>query len=356
MPVLSKCATTARPSDRPGAEAGGSPRPSADPDGPHEVELLSAGMRLRGPSLYLDAVQPTNLCFVSHAHGDHAARHQRVLATSATLQVLTRRLGKLPSALPVPFHQSFTLDGLDLELVPAGHVLGSAQLRVTAKGRTVAYTGDLNTAPALTAEPHGIAFCDVLVVESTFGTPKYRFPPREETYKAIHDFARKALDEGATPVLFAYTLGKSQEAMKLLADAGLAVAAHSTIADLAEVYAGLGCPLPHRRFDGEIRKGEVLVFPMHLTRSRALDKLGPAKTAVLTGWALDPGTRYRYGTDAAFPLSDHADFDGLLTYVQQTGARKVLTVHGFAKELAACLRDRGFDAQPLATPRQLELF
>ncbi|MGC4117645.1 MAG: MBL fold metallo-hydrolase [Myxococcales bacterium] len=313
-------------------------------------------MRLRGTSLYLDALQPTSLSFVSHAHSDHAARHQRVVATAATLQVLAHRLGKLPSALPSPFNQSFTLDGIDLELIPAGHVLGSAQLRMTSKGRTVAYTGDLNTARSLTAEPHGIAFCDVLVIESTFGLPKYRFPPRLETYQAIHGFARQTLDSGATPVLFAYTLGKSQEAMKLLTDAGLKVAAHSTIADLADVYAKLGCPIPHRRFDGEIQPGEVLVFPMHLTRSRALDKIGPSRSAVLTGWALDPGTRYRYGTDAAFPLSDHADFDGLLTYVQQTGARKVLTLHGFAKEFAACLRDRGIDAQPLETPKQMELF
>lgn len=313
-------------------------------------------MRLRGTSLYLDAVQSTNLCFVSHAHSDHAARHQRVIATSATLQVLTHRLGKLPSALAVPFNQSFTLDGIDLELVPAGHVLGSAQLRMTTKGRTVAYTGDLNTARALTAEPNGIAFCDVLVIESTFGNPKYRFPPREETYQAIHDFAVKTLSSGATPVLFAYTLGKSQEAMKLLTDAGLKVAVHSTIADIADCYAQLGCPIPHRRFDGAMGPGETLIFPMHLTRARSLDKIGPSRSAVLTGWALDEGTRYRYGTDAAFPLSDHADFEGLLAYVQQTGARKILTVHGFAKEFAACLRDRGFDAQPLVTPKQMELF
>ncbi|MBI5543712.1 MAG: MBL fold metallo-hydrolase [Deltaproteobacteria bacterium] len=313
-------------------------------------------MRLRGTSLYLDATQATGLAFVSHAHSDHAARHQRVLATEATLRLLAHRVGKLPSSLAIPYHQPFTLDGIEMELVPAGHVLGSAQIRMTYKERCIGYTGDLNTAAALTAEPAGIAFCEVLVIESTFGLPKYRFPPREETYQAIRSFARESLDAGATPVFFGYTLGKSQEAMKLLSDGGFPVAVHASIADMADHYIALGCPLPHRRFDGAMRPGEALIFPMHLTRSRALDKIGAAKTAVLTGWALDPGTRYRYGTDAAFPLSDHADFDGLLSYVEKTGARKVLTVHGFAKELAACLRDRGYDAQPLMTPRQLELF
>lgn len=332
------------------------PAQPASPAPPHEVESLTAGMRLKGTSLYLDALQATGLSFVSHAHADHAARHQRVLATEATLRLLAHRVGKLPSALSIPFHHPFTLDGIDLELVPAGHVLGSAQLRMTRKGRCVAYSGDLNTAKGLTAEAHGIAFCDVLVLESTFGLPKYRFPPREETYEAVRAFAREALDDGAAPVLFAYTLGKAQEAMRLLADGGFKVAVHSTIAEIADLYAGLGCALPHRRFDGALEPGEVLVFPPHLTRSRALDKLGPVRSAILTGWALDPATRYRYGSDEGFPLSDHADFDGLLDYVGKTGAKKILTVHGFAREFAACLRDRGFDAQPLETPRQLELF
>jgi len=322
----------------------------------HEVELLSAGMRLRGTPLFLDAHHPTGLSFVSHAHSDHVARHHKVLATAATLRLLAHRVGALPSSLPVPFGQPFTLEGIDLELVSAGHVLGSAQLRMTRKGRCVGYTGDLNTARGLTAEPHGIAFCDVLVTEATFGLPKYRFPPREETYEAIRGFVRQALNDGVAPILFAYTLGKSQEAMRLLADGGLEVAVHSSIADIADIYAAFGCKLAHRRFDGELRKGEVLIYPTQFNRARALDKLGPSRTAVLTGWALDSGARYRYGTDAAFPLSDHADFEGLLDYVKKTGAKKVLTVHGFASQFAACLRDRGIDAQPLVAPKQMELF
>ena len=313
-------------------------------------------MRLKGTALYLDATQATGLSFVSHAHSDHAARHRRVVATATTLRLLAHRVGKLPASLPAPFNQPFTLDGVDLELVPAGHVFGSAQIRMTHKGRCVGYTGDLNTAGGLTSEPAGIAFCDTLVVESTFGLPKYRFPPRQETYEAIRSFARAALDARATPVFFGYTLGKAQEAIKVLTDGGLRVAAHASIAEIGALYTELGCPLACRRFEGELEPGEALVFPTHLTRSRALDKIGPARTALLTGWAVDPSTRYRYGTDAAFPLSDHSDFEGLLAYVKQTGARKVLTVHGFAKEFAACLRDRGWDAQPLETPRQLELF
>jgi putative mRNA 3-end processing factor len=194
------------------------------------------------------------------------------------------------------------------------------------------------------------------VIETTFGHPRYRFPPREETHEAIRQFARQALNDGVTPVFLAYTLGKSQEVMRLLSDSGFAVVAHTSIAEIADLYSELGCSLPHRRFDGEMKKGEVLVFPTQLAQGRAIGKLTSVRTAVLTGWALDPGATYRSGTDAAFPLSDHADFEGLLDYVKKTGAKKVLTVHGFAAEFAACLRDRGFDAQPLVAPKQMELF
>jgi putative mRNA 3-end processing factor len=201
-----------------------------------------------------------------------------------------------------------------------------------------------------------VAQCEVLVIESTFGHPRYRFPKRAEIYGEVCSFARKSLEEGAVPVFLAYVLGKGQEAVRLLADAGFSVAVHPSIAGVCDIYRELGCFLKYRRFDGEIEANEVLVVPAHLARAPELNRLGKTRTAVLTGWALDKGARFRYGTDAAFALSDHADFDALVQYVAQSGASKIFTVHGFAKELAACLRDRGFHAQPLAAPRQMELF
>ncbi len=324
---------------------------------PHEIELAAGAMRVRNTPLFLDAQRPAELGFVSHAHSDHIARHRQTVATAATLKLLAQRLGPVQNALPAPYKHSFNLGNLALELVPAGHVLGSAQIVVTRPdGKRLGYTGDFNPVPSLMAEPAEIAFCDVLVMESTFGHPRYRFPPREETYEAMRQWARAALDERVVPVFLAYSLGKSQEAMKALLDGGFALCAHSSISQVCEVYEQLGKPLPHRRFDGEVRPGEVLFFPPNLAQSRALEHLGRRRTAMLSGWALDSGAKYRFGVDEAFPLSDHADFEGLATYAQQTGAKKVLTVHGFAKELAACLRDRGIDAQPLEPPKQMELF
>jgi putative mRNA 3-end processing factor len=322
------------------------------------VELRRGGLHLSGTALWLDAHRKAPLSFVSHAHADHIARHERVIATKATLRLMSHRLGDLPSALPVPYNRPFELGPLCLELLPAGHILGSAQLRVIRRdGQRVTYSGDLNLASSATAEPLQIAECDTLVLESTFGHPRYRFPPKEEVLGGIERFVCQTLERDATPVLLGYSLGKSQEVIRALTARGHAVVAHASVCAVSDVYRSLGVDVgPVRRFDGSWLPGEVGVFPPHIWKFERLLRPWPRRTAVLTGWAVDGDAGRRYGADEAFPLSDHADFEGLLSYARSTGAREVLTHHGFAEELATALRARGIEARPLGTVRQLELF
>jgi len=322
------------------------------------VELRKQGLHLTGTSLWLDAHRKSELSFVSHAHSDHIARHERTIATAATLRFMTQRLGKLPSALPVPYRRGFELGPLYLELLPAGHILGSAQLRVTrADGVRVVYTGDLNTVPSLTAEPAEVAECDTLVIESTFGHPRYTFPPKEQVLAQLEAWCREKLAQGISPILLGYPLGKSQEAMKYLTGQGLTMAAHASIHEMTGLYRECGLPIEGvRRFDGTLHPGEVGFFPPRNARRSGVSRIWPRATAVLTGWALDPGTAHRYGADVAFPLSDHADFPSLMKYAKATGAREVLTCHGFARELAQALKDDGVDARPVGVPQQLTLF
>ena len=319
------------------------------------VELRKGGLHLTGTALFLDAPRKAELSFVSHAHSDHIARHDRSIATPATLRLMEHRLGKLKGALAAPYRHGFWLGKLWLELLPAGHILGSAQLRVVREdGVRVVYTGDLNLVPSLTAEPAELAECDVLVIESTFGLPRYRFPPKQQTLEEIARWAEGCLARALTPVLLGYPLGKSQEAIKYLCAAGFRICAHGSICDLADIYAELGRPVGAlRRFDGHIADGEVGIFPPHFARGRRLG--ARSERAVLTGWALDPGVHRRYGADLAFPLSDHADFDGLVSYAKATGASQVITCHGFAEELAAALLAEGLDARAVGTVQQLEL-
>ncbi|HVE87618.1 MAG TPA: MBL fold metallo-hydrolase [Myxococcales bacterium] len=322
------------------------------------VELRRAGLHVTGTALWLDARRSAELSFVSHAHADHIARHERVIATSATLRLMAHRLGKLPGALPVPYGRPFELGPLFLELLPAGHIKGSAQIRVTRPdGHRVLYTGDINPGPSLTAEPLQPGECDTLVIESTFGHPRYRFPPRAEVLAQVEGWCRSQLDRGVAPVLLGYPLGKSQEAIKYLLWRGLKVAAHGTIHEMSQLYEELGTQVGAvRRFKGTLEADEVLVYPPRLARSVALSRLRPRALAVLTGWALDDGAARRYGADVAFPLSDHADFQQLVEYATQTGASEVITHHGFARELSRALCERGLQAHALGDAQQMELF
>src|SRR5687767_10295 len=179
------------------------------------VELKKGGLHLTGTGLWLDARHKSELAFVSHAHSDHIARHERVIATGPTVRLMTHRLGQLNAALPVPYNRPFELGPLNVELLPAGHMLGSAQIRVTrADGRRIVYTGDLNLEPALTAEHAQIAECDTLIIESTFGNPRFVFPPREKVLAQIESWVRFHLEARIHPILLGYPFGKSQEAIK----------------------------------------------------------------------------------------------------------------------------------------------
>lgn len=322
------------------------------------VELRRGGLHLSGTPLWFDASRKAELSFVSHAHSDHIARHERVIATAATLRLMEHRLGKLKGPLSVPYRRPFQLGPLWIELFPAGHVLGSAQIRVIREdGLRVVYTGDLNMAPALTAEPTEIAECDLLVTESTFGHPRYRFPPKEEVLSDVERWIAQVRARGELPVLLGYPLGKSQEVIRHLTDRGYAVRAHRSIHELCGLYEELGTSVGDvRRFEGTLHSEEVGFFPPHAVRGRALGHVGRVRTAVLTGWALDAGVARRYGADEAFCISDHADFPSLMAYAKATGAEEIVCVHGFAEELAQALRAEGLDARKVGALQQLDLF
>jgi putative mRNA 3-end processing factor len=322
------------------------------------IELAKGQLKVAQSGLFLDAHRRSECAFVSHAHGDHIARHDRTIATPATVALMRHRLGAKVKgeALAVDYRKPFGLSDLTLELFPAGHVLGSAQLRVTRNGVALGYSGDLCLEPSLTAERAEVVECDVLVLESTFGLPRYVFPPKSEVLSQVRRFVDDTLSDGATPVLLGYALGKAQEILKYLGEAGYRCRAHPVVHALNRVYHAQGVALPGVEPLGPEgpAPGEVVVAPPHLARSSPILRIKRRRTAVLTGWAVD-GRRGFRGADAAFPLSDHADFPSLLRYARASGADRVLTVHGYAKELADALRREGIRAEPLVEREQLEL-
>jgi len=218
---------------------------------------------------------------------------------------------------------------------------------------TLLYTGDFKLRPSLAAEPCATPRADLLIMETTFGLPKYVFPPAEQVAADLVKFCRDALAERVTPVLLAYTLGKTQELQLLLGQAGLPVMLHPQAARLSAIYEKSGLELPpYREYDAVQYGGHVIIAP---PQDRLIYEIHPRRTAVATGWALDSSAKYRYGCDAAFPLSDHAGYDDLLAFVDAVQPKKVLTLHGFAREFAATLRARGIEAWAVGRENQMDL-
>jgi len=247
--------------------------------------------------------------------------------------------------------------GMRVTLLPAGHILGSAQFYLEDGGESLLYTGDFKLRPGLSAERTEWRRADTLIMETTFGLPKFRFPPAEEVMAEIVRFCAESLAANHTPVLLGYSLGKSQEILCALAQAGMAPVVHGTVHKMAGIYRKLhpGFPCDYEKYEGQDIAGKVLICPPNANRTEMMTRIPKRRTAVLTGWAIEAGAKYRYGCDAAFPLSDHADYEDLVRYVELVKPKRVLTLHGFASEFAADLRRRGIEAWSLTGENQLEL-
>ncbi|GAA5482330.1 ATP-dependent DNA ligase [Haloferula sargassicola] len=318
------------------------------------------GLHLTEPDLWLDPHRPKPFAFVSHAHADHFARHERCLCSEATATLLRARYRVAESRIQaVPFHSPIEHAGHRLLLLPAGHIRGSAMLHITrlADGKSLLYTGDFKTRHGRTAEPAAFRHADTLILETTFALPKYVFPPPLEVEAAVLRFVHGCLDGGEIPILLGYSLGKAQEALALLHEHGIPAVLHAKVAEMTQACRDSGLTnLPEPiLLEKTVPPGHAVIAPPNAVRSTVLRRLKNARTAMLSGWAMTPGAAYRYRVDEAIPLSDHADHPGLMECIQRVQPKRVLTVHGYCREFAAELRQRGLDAWSASGKDQLEL-
>jgi len=320
---------------------------------------LDNGVYLPDIGWRLDARRPAACAFVSHAHFDHLGRHETVLSTPATARLARGRLGNGRRRwIEQPFFEPVEIaPGVAATLYPAGHIFGSAMLKLESdRLGSLLYTGDFKLAPGAAAETCVVPQADTVVMESTFGRPRYAFPPLEEVADSIARFCREALETGHNPVLLAYSLGKSQEALLALRPSGLPVMMRPPAFETTRLCASLGLDCPEfEPFDPLRLAGRVVISPPPTRQSRWLQEIPRPKTALLSGWALDPSAVYRYRCDAAIPLSDHADYRDLLGFVERARPKRILTVHGAAAAFASDLRASGRDAWALGQENQLDL-
>lgn len=309
--------------------------------------VFQRGVHLPDLGLWLDARSKRSSALISHAHTDHVGRHEHPIATRATSRLLHPVLNGRGRTLE--FGEVVEAPGYRLSLHPSAHCLGAAQVLVEVKatGERVLYTGDLKLRPNATAHATQVVPCDTLVLDATYGAPRYRFPDDAETLARLRALVTSWLEQGYTPVVMAYRVGKAQEALHHLLAWGFPVAVHPAVYEMARAYEELEVVFPgrYRLLDGQAGDGEVVLCPPQRRDSQALAGLRRVRSVFLTGWAVD-GQPWWSGAHTTLPLSDHCDYDDLLAYVRQSGARRVLTVFG-GQELAAHLRRQGYDAHHL---------
>ncbi|HEX3560782.1 MAG TPA: MBL fold metallo-hydrolase [Pyrinomonadaceae bacterium] len=307
------------------------------------------GLYLPDLDLWFDAEGPRERCIISHAHSDHIAGHRRIVSTPETARLFRHRRGEA-EVEPLRYGERRDYGRYALTMFPAGHCLGSAQVLVEASGERLVYTGDVKLRPNVAAEAAAVVTCDTLVMESTFGDPAYRFPPDVATCDRLYAACDRALSDERVPVVLAYALGKSQEALELLLRRGYRVSLHGSVWNVSEIYRECGVKFsgPYEHYEREHLRGRVLVAPPGCHKQPMIRNIPRRYTIMLTGWAVSRRAAYMYrGVDLLLPLSDHADFDELVRLARDSGAQRIITLHG-AKKFAAHLRDLGLNAEHLA--------
>jgi Cft2 family RNA processing exonuclease len=314
------------------------------------------GLKLTAIDLALDFRRRQPRGFISHAHADHMAPHELAYCTPVTGRLYQHRHGPRRMCIPMHFGQPVLWGETQLTVYPAGHVFGSAMLLAEHGGRRLLYTGDFKLGESATAETCQLPKADILVMESTWGDPRYRLPARQYVVAELLDRVYHALAAHRTPVIHAYVLGKAQEVTKILTSAGVPVLQHPLTYQVSRIYQEFGCDLGEfHLYPGHYLPGHAVVVPPRQQKGYRLAGLSRITSIAVTGWAVDALGRSRWAADHMLPLSDHADFDQLLETIERVDPDVVYCTHG-PPSFVNHVRARGRRAVVLGEKEQLTLF
>ncbi|MFN2635421.1 MAG: ligase-associated DNA damage response exonuclease [Gemmatimonadaceae bacterium] len=320
------------------------------------LRVTDSGLYCEAGDFHIDPWLPVDRALITHAHGDHARWGSRAYLSSAEGErVLRTRLGPSANISTVPYGTRTTMNGVHVSFHPAGHILGSAQIRVERDGEIWVVSGDYKTQPDPTCAAFEPVRCHTFVTESTFGLPIYRWSSDPDLFREIAEWWRQNRDAGRASVIFAYALGKAQRIL-----AGLAPLAfgsfytHGAVERLNRDYRDGGVALPPTTYATSVSKGHdwagaLIVAPPSASGSMWLRRFGNASTAFASGWMRVRGARRRRSVDRGFALSDHVDWPALLATIRTTGAERVFVTHGYREAVVKYLREAGLDAHSLAS-------
>ena len=302
---------------------------------------------------HIDPWQPVPHALITHAHGDHLRLgHGHYLTTEAGRHVVTQRVGPV-SLQTLAYGEAITHRGVRISFHPAGHVLGSAQIRLEHEGQVWVVSGDYKTGPDATCAPFEPVRCDVFITESTFGLPVFRWAPQQQVFDAIDAWWRANAEAGRASIVYAYSFGKAQRVLTGLDPAIGPIVVHGAVASMDEAYRRSGVALPPTRSVLDTAPAELrrclVVAPPSAQSSAWLRRFGDYSDAFASGWMLLRGARRRRNVDRGFILSDHADWPGLLEAIAATGAPRVIVTHGYVEPLVRYLAEQGLQSGAFKT-------
>lgn len=318
------------------------------------LQFDGKGLYCPAGRFHIDPWRPVPRAFITHAHADHARPgNGSYICTEQTAPILRRRLGPI-SVQTVRYGEGVSEGAVRVELHPAGHVFGSAQILVEHRGDRAVFSGDYKLEDDLVSEPFHPIPCRVFITECTFGLPIYRWSPQGAIVREIVEWWRKNSSEGAPSVLLAYSLGKAQRLIKALAPHIEPLFVHPAVQEMNSAVAEGGAVLPDAALFGRATAAADLATGMLIAPPAAASAQGGgilrnARFAAASGWMAVRGIRRRRGLERGFTLSDHADWPGLCAAVRATGAERVIATHGYTDTFARWLCEQGIDAQPSAS-------
>ena len=303
---------------------------------------------------YIDPWRPVPRAVITHAHSDHARYgHGHYLAANEAEGVLRARLGEI-DLQTIAYGDRIVHNGVNLSLHPAGHVLGSSQVRLEHGGQVWVASGDYKVAPDPTCAPFEPVRCDVFITESTFGLPIYRWCPDDELFADINAWWGRNVAAGRASVIGCYSFGKAQRVLAGV-DASIGpIIVHGAVEPLNRAYRAAGVQLPPTQMVTDVKdkadlKRALVVCPPGAVASTWLRRFGDASTSFASGWMQLRGARRRGGYDRGFVLSDHADWPGLMAAIGATGAQRVIVTHGSVPVMVRYLREQGLEAEAFDT-------
>ena len=304
--------------------------------------------------VYLDPWKPVKKAILTHGHADHARwGSSSYLCTPTAAPVIKYRLGDI-NLETLPFGEEKLINGVSFSFHPAGHILGSAQIKVSYKGEMVVFSGDYKTANDGFSEAFEPVKCHTFITESTFGLPVYHWQDQKWVFNEMEEWCKNNRNNGQLSILYGYSLGKAQRILQGLPESVGPIFTHSTIEAVLNVMRNQGVslkntiPVNEHLTRADLLSG-VIIAPPAVQNSNWLKKFEPIRNGVVSGWMALRGARRRRNADKGFVLSDHADWEGLNEAISLTGAENVFVTHGYTDILSKWLIDKGLNAHPLET-------